>query len=79
MTWSTNKNGNNEKYTDLLNTCKVCGEKWFTTQLQLEAHLSEKHGLGSIQCSQCDYVAIDRFVLAYHFRKFHQKKLQGIS
>ena len=71
----SSNDGNKEKYTDLLNNCKVCGEKWFTTQLQLETHLSEKHGLGSIQCLQCDYVAIDRFVLAYHCRKFHQKKL----
>ena len=69
MTWSTHKNGNNEKYTDLLNTCKICGEKWFATQLQLETHLSEKHGIGSIQCSQCEYRAIDILLLPNHYRK----------
>ena len=69
MTWSTHKNGNNEKYTDLLNTCKICGEKWFATQLQLETHLSEKHGIGSIQCSQCEYRAMDILLLPNHYRK----------
>ena len=43
-----------KKNADLLNTCKFCGEKWFTTQLQLETHVSEKHGIGSIQCSKCE-------------------------
>merc|ERR1740129_106339 len=66
----SSNNGNNEKYTDLLNTCKICGEKWFATQLQLETHLSEKHGIGSIQCSQCEYRAIDIPLQPNHYRKF---------
>ena len=82
------KNQNTKKYVDMLNTCQVCGEKWFATQLDLEKHQSEKHDMSNtcktesdISCANTKVVLVTEtdgfreYLLPFGWSKEFKKRL----